>query len=330
MKLGKYVSIGLLAVVLAYSCGGDSSSGTDPEGEPLPAAPARLRVTKIGDGEIQLSWGAVADEGDVIYVVYRGEDEGVAVAVDSTFRTQFGDRGLEYEVNYTYFVAAVDNFGREGGRSNAVSGQPFNNLAPLAPTTLRAVAHNIEIFDQLEIALDWDANEEADLVGYRVYRSTEPDFAVSAAGLRAEVETPRFADDQIEVGTVYYYQVTAFDRGNKESEGSLAARDVALPAAELVEPIEGELAPAQALFSWRAIPEVLSYRVVVTTSPTSGEISDMELTSDTTAVFKGRVLSGNQQVQLESGSIYYWKVIASTKEGGVENSVSAVEDFKVR
>ncbi len=330
MKLGNWLLSSLAVFVLVCGCGGDGGSGAGPEGESLPEAPARLRVSKIGDGEIQLSWGAVADEGDVIYVVYRSEDDGAAVAVDSTFRTQFGDRALEYEANYTYYVTAVDNFGREGARSNAVSGQPFNNLAPLAPTILRAVAHNIEIFDQLEIALDWNANDEADLVGYRVYRSTQPDFAPAADLLRAEVETPRFKDDQIEIGTVYYYQVTAFDRGDKESEGSLGARDVALPAAALVEPIAGELAPAQAVFSWRAIAAALSYRVVVTTSPTSGEISDMALTSDTTAVFKGRVLTGNQQAQLESGSIYYWKVIASTKAGGVENSVSAVEDFKIR
>ncbi|MGY8826426.1 MAG: fibronectin type III domain-containing protein [Candidatus Latescibacterota bacterium] len=329
MKLGYWLLSGLL-VGLLYSCGGDGGSGAGPDSEPLPDAPATLRVSKIGDGEIQLNWGAVADEGDVIYVVYRAEDDGEAVAVDSTFRTQFGDRALEYEIEYTYYVTAVDNFGREGQRSNAVSGQPFNNLAPLAPTSLRAIAHNIEIFDQLEIALDWDVNEEADLVGYRVYRSTAPDFAVAADFLRAEVATPRFEDDQIEVSTVYYYQVTAYDRGNKESEGSLGARDVALPAAELVEPVEGELAPAQPVFTWRAIAEALSYQVVITTSPTSGEISAIALTGDTTAVFKGRVLSGNQAAVLESGAIYYWKVIASTKEGGVENSVSAIEDFKVR
>jgi len=329
MKLGYWLLSGLLAF-LVYSCGGDGGSGAGPDGEPLPGTPSRLRVSKIGDGEIQLSWGAVADEGDVIYVVHRAEDDGAAVAVDSTFRTQFGDRALEYEIEYTYFVTAVDNFGREGQRSNAVSGQPFNNLAPLAPTSLRAIAHNIEIFDQLEIALDWDASEEADLVGYRVYRSTEPDFVVADDLLRAEVEVPRYEDDQIEVSTVYYYQVTAYDRGNKESEGSLGARDVALPSAELVEPVDGELAPAQAVFTWRAIPEVLSYQVVVTTSPTSGEISAIDLTGDTTAVFKGRTLSGSQTAVLESGAIYYWKVIASTKEGGVENSVSAVEDFKIR
>ena len=56
----------------------------------------------------------------------------------------------------------------------------------------------------------------------------------------------------------------------------------------------------------------------------------MDLTADTMAVFNGRTVSGSAQEALESGEIYYWKVIASTRDGGVENSVSAIEDFKVR
>ncbi len=320
----------LIVLLFVYGCGGDGDSGAGPGDDDAPSAPARLRVTKIGDGEIQLSWGAVAEEGDVLYVVYRRAGDGAAAAVDSTFRTQFGDRELAYEVEYTYYITAVDDFGREGDRSNEVIGQPFNNLAPLAPTTLRAVAHNIKNFTQLDIALDWDANEEADLVGYRVYRSTDENVVVGPSQLRAEVEVARFADEEIEVGTVYYYRVTAYDRGGKESEGSIGARDVALPLAELVSPVEGELASAQTVFAWNAIAEAFSYRVIVTTSPSSGEISDMDLTSDTTAVFKGRMLSGNDTAKLESGTIYHWKVVASTQEGGVENSVSAVENFKIR
>jgi hypothetical protein len=326
------VVIGVLCVVVTWGlvgCGGDSKSAAGPEGAVIPEAPV-LRVTQIGDGEVQLNWGAVADEGDVIYVVYRSAEGATAAPVDSTFRTQFGDRGLEYAVEYTYYVTAVDDFGREGPRSNSVSGQPFNNLAPLAPTTLRAVAHNIQIFQQLEIALDWDANGEADLVGYRVYRAPDRAFLPASTQMLAEVETPRYIDRAIEVGTVYYYRVTAFDRGQKESAASTEASDVALPIPELVEPVQGALASSQASFVWRAVPEALSYRVVVTTSPTSGEISDMALTTDTTAVFSGRALTGGQQSMLESGRIYYWKVIASTREGGIENSVSAVEDFKVR
>lgn len=315
--------------LLLSACSGGNESTAGPEEVSLPEAPV-LRVSQIGDGEIRLVWEAVASEGDVIYVVYRSVQGDEAAVVDSTFRTQYGDRGLEYESEYAYYVVAVDDFGREGPRSNSVSGQPFNNLAPLAPTELRAVARNIQLLGQLQIALDWSANGEADLVGYRVYRSTDASFVPTSSLLIAEVETPRYIDSAVAVGTAYYYQITAYDRGNKESAGSVGASDVALPLPELVDPIAGQLTSAQTVFSWRPVLGARSYRVIVTTSPTSGEISDMALTADTTAVFRGRTLSGSGEQTLASGEIYYWKVVASTREGGVENSVSAIEDFKVR
>ena len=323
-----YTVFALIGLLLCACSGGNKSTVGPKEASLLEASV--LRVSQIGDGEIRLSWQAVADEGDVVYVIYRSVQGSEAVVVDSTFRTQYGDRELEYESEYAYYVVAVDDFGREGPRSNSVSGQPFNNLAPLAPTELRAVGRNISLLDQLEIALDWAANGEADLVGYRVYRSVDASFTPTSDLLIAEVETPRYIDRAIEVGTSYYYQVTAFDRGNKESAGSVGASDLALPLPELVEPITGQLASAKTVFSWRPVAGALSYRVIVTTSPTSGEVSDMELTADTTAVFNGRTLLGSAQEALVSGEIYYWKVIASTRDGGVENSVSAIEDFKVR
>ena len=70
--------------------------------------------------------------------------------------------------------------------------------------------------------------------------------------------------------------------------------------------------------------------MIVTTSPTSGELSAIPLTSDTTAVFAGRSQTSGRTLTLETGQIYYWKLIASTRENGQENSVSEVESFKVR
>lgn len=318
------------ASLTLWHCGSGGGTGTSPAlvGGP-PQAPGELRVERIGDGEVWLNWAASVDEGDVLYIVYRAVGDSAAAAVDSTFRTSFQDRALQYELEYTYYVTALNTAGGESEPSNSVSGQPFNNLAPLAPTALRAVAHHIEIIDQLDIVLDWAENGEADLVGYRVYRSTEEGFSIGEAALRSEVFEARFVDGEVVIGTVYYYRVTAVDRGGKESAVSAEVRDVALPLPELVSPVAGELTSTPPTFVWNAIAEVRSFRVVVTTSPTSGEVSDMPLTSDTTAVFAARV-SGGSTIELESGQIYYWKVVASTHDGGVENSVSRVESFKIR
>ena len=316
---------------LALACGSDNSkSSGEPFDADVPGQPQNLTVDRIGDGEIWLSWDIVLSEDLAFYIVYRSVGDVEAVALDTTFATDFKDRDLDYEVEYTYSVTAVDMAGNESSPSNTRGGQPFNNLSPLPPTGLRAGAHNIAFLEQLEILLDWDANGEADLDIYRLYRDTEPDFAIGEGNLLTAATEPRFVDLAIDVGTVYYYRVTAVDRGGKESVPSAWTADVALPVPELVEPIGGELTPAAPTFNWRAVPNARNYRVVVTTSPASGEVSDMPLTAATTAVFVGRTSAGNNAIVLQSGQIYWWKLIASTKADGTENSVSEVESFKIR
>jgi len=224
----------------------------------------------------------------------------------------------------------VDSAGNESAPSRPVKGQPFNTLSPLPPAQARAMAHNISILAQLDIVLDWQANEETDLVNYRVYRGTDPGLMVARENRVAEIESPRFVDVDIRVGTVYYYRITAVDKGGKESLPSELVFEVALPQPDLLKPVQGELAAAIPSFRWKAVPHARAYRVIVTSSPTSGEITDMPLTSDTTAVFAGRVLPSGEEAILQSGQIYYWKVIVSTREDGTENAVSRVESFKVR
>jgi hypothetical protein len=319
-----------IAVLLA-ACDNDEPIGPNLALDHTPPpSPQNLQVEKIRDGEIWLSWEKLQREGVAFYVVYRSEGGGEALAIDSTFVSTFQDRGLRYETEYSYHVTVVTQAGIESESSQTVSGQPFNNLSPLAPRGIRAVAHNISILDQLDILLDWDENAETDLSAYRVYRSTEPNFSIAAENLLVAVDEPRYADGDIEVGLLYYYRVTAVDRGDKESPPSGITADVALPQPELMEPVEGEVTSPTPMFRWNSVPHALNYRVVVTTSPTSGEISEMVLTDETAAVFKGRLGSSASASALQSGQIYYWKVIASTREDGAENSVSQVAPFKIR
>ena len=325
----KRLKFAWIAVVVGlWHCGDDGEKGTSPVAtvDP-PQAPRALSVERIGDGEIWLNWQAIEGEDEVLYVVYRSVGDGAAVAIDSTFETRFRDRGLQYELEYTYRVTAI-NSGGESKPSNAISGQPLNSLTPQMPTLLRAVAHHLEVLGQLDITLDWSENPESDLVGYRVYRSTEAGFTPSVEHLLMQVSVPGFVDEEIEVGTVYYYRITAIDGGGKESNASEEVNDVALPSPVLLVPVAGEESTAPLTFTWGRLPEARAFRVIVTTSLTSGEVSDIPLTSDTTAVFTGRIKEG-RLVSLEPGQVYYWKVVASTHAEGVENSVSRVESFKV-
>ena len=327
MKRLKFAWLVGLGVGL-WHCGGDGEKGTAPVASiDPPQAPRALSVERIGDGEVWLNWQAAEGQDEVLYVVYRSVGNNAAVAIDSTFQIRFKDQGLQYELEYTYRVTAI-NGGGESDPSNAISGQPLNSLTPQMPTSLRAVAHHLEVLGQLGIALNWNENPETDLIGYRVYRSTEAGFIPTLEHLLMQVSGPGFIDEAIEVGTIYYYRITAIDGGGKESKASAAVSDVALPSPMLLVPVAGEETAAPLTFTWNSLPEARAFRVIVTTSLTSGEVSDIPLTSDTTAVFTGRIKEGHL-VSLEPGQVYYWKVVASTHAEGIENSVSRVESFKV-
>ena len=324
----KCLKFAWIVVVGLWHCGGDGQKGASPVATvDAPSVPRALSVERIGDGEVWLRWQAVEGVDEVLYVVYRSVGDGAAVAIDSTFQTQFKDQGLRYELEYTYRVTAI-NGGGESDPSNAISGQPLNSLTPQEPTRVRAVAHHLEVLGQLGIALDWADNAETDLAGYRVYRSTEPGFTPGVDHLLMQVSGAGFIDAAVAVGTIYYYRVTAIDLGGKESKASEEVSDVALPSPVPLVPVAGEEAAAPLTFTWNRLPEARTFRVIVTTSLTSGEVSDIPLTSDTTAVFTGRIKDG-RLVALEPGQVYYWKVVASTHAEGIENSVSRVESFKM-
>jgi hypothetical protein len=68
-----------------------------------------------------------------------------------------------------------------------------------------------------EVELHWYANTEADLCGYRIYRSTE------AAGYFPRIATigphlSDFVDTDVRNGVTYYYAISAFDNSGNESE----------------------------------------------------------------------------------------------------------------
>ena len=106
------------------------------------------------------------------------------------------------------------------------AGAPFNlvfdTIPPAAPTTLMASPR------PGAVQLEWTANTEPDLAGYRVYRSTGSPV-VKGTPINGTLMAPSFMDTTVTEGTTYYYAVTAVDTSNNESDLSNETSAVPLP-----------------------------------------------------------------------------------------------------
>ena len=117
-------------------------------------------------------------------------------------------------------ASVTDADGEVGEDSVTVTVEAVLDLPPAAPTNLVAVPGD-GVVD-----LSWDANTEADLTGYNVYRSEVP------ASIDPTMDTPlgsvpagleAYQDNTVANGTTYFYVVTAIDDDPSESVGSSEA-----------------------------------------------------------------------------------------------------------
>ncbi len=114
---------------------------------------------------------------------------------------------------YTYTVTAVDYYGFESPPSEEAGTIVGDIIPPSAPEGLTAVASGADVI------LEWTANPEPDLAGYRIYRQT-------TEGWSEVDETPAtdltHTDAGLPNGT-YTYRITAVDRAGNESPPSTEA-----------------------------------------------------------------------------------------------------------
>lgn len=106
------------------------------------------------------------------------------------------------------FIIAVLLNGCERNSPSDIAG---TGLPPAVPTNLRVYS----AYDG-EVEIVWHANVEADLSGYRIYRSTDS----TNFNLIDFTDQNYYLDDSLDYDTKYYYRVTALDNENRESEPS--------------------------------------------------------------------------------------------------------------
>jgi len=134
--------------------------------------------------------------------------------------TEYQDRTFKFGERYTYVARSV-SLGTEGKpveslNSNSLELSPVDIYPPSAPGQISpAPAPG-------RIALFWPANPEADVAGYLIYRSTDPDLAKEKwTMLTPSLYTKTtFTDENVEGGKTYYYYVKAVDSAGNVSPPS--------------------------------------------------------------------------------------------------------------
>ncbi len=159
------------------------------------------------------------------YNIYRAEE---SQDVDSqtpindalVSGTQYQDKNFKFGESYRYVVRSV-SLGTEGAQveslnSNSISVSPRDIFPPSAPASISVAAApgRISIF--------FRANPEADVAGYNIYRSTDPDLPKEKwnklnAGLLTRTT---FQDERVEATKRYYYYLTAVDQAGNISPPS--------------------------------------------------------------------------------------------------------------
>jgi len=198
------------------------------------ARPPTLRETgkELTADAITLSWSAPDANIDgstpvnlLGYNVYRMDDtqtqpnqDPINSAVISG--TQYADKSFKFGPTYKYVVRSV-SLGTGGAsveslNSNALSVTARDTFAPSAPQGLDVAG------SPGRLSIFFAANPEADIAGYNVFRSTDPNLPkASWTKLNQSLLTrTTYLDDRVETGKRYYYYITAVDTAGNESQPS--------------------------------------------------------------------------------------------------------------
>jgi hypothetical protein len=174
-----------------------------------PAPPDSFRLADLGSGGALLASWRLNGEPDVAgYRLYWGTQSGnYTDSLDKPCVPFHRIEGLQNGTRYYAAAAAFDSAGHLGGRSAEMSAVP--GLLPLAPAGFAAWPA------RGGMKLSWRANNELDLAGYNLYRST-----VSGSGYARRngglVTDTTWRDSGLGSDTMYYYVCAAVDTAGGE------------------------------------------------------------------------------------------------------------------
>ena len=210
------------------------------------AEPIDTLSAQLTENGIDLHWnvpqsvsGGAPIAGIAEYHLYRGEVDPNApeATAKEIFRTawkspllqiaatrtpDYRDSAFDYGKTYLYIVRTVlagEASTVESGDSRAAIITPVDTYPPSAPQGVVAAVLAGGENGKFVVDLSWSINVDADLAGYRVYRSEQQ--GAQGEPLDAElVATPSYRDNTVTSGAKYWYSVKAVDRAGNESKSS--------------------------------------------------------------------------------------------------------------
>jgi len=185
-----------------------------------PLAPQALR-TKVEGDRVVVSWKRSPEKDALGYHMYRGISyqgpfKRITDVYIPLYATAYEDKGLKLGASYWYYATAIDTSGNESGPSYTVLAKVIDRVPPHSPEALEAQT------EPGRVTLNWRANTEADMAGYRVYRSmdktAEHYHMINQEPFEEAYlvhELPEQASDK-----PFFFKVSAIDTSGNESDFS--------------------------------------------------------------------------------------------------------------
>jgi len=173
----------------------------------VPQAPTGLRALAGEARMIPLSWNPNPEKDIKNYIIYRSggaEKKYEKIAAKPGDKTNFIDTKLADGTTYSYKIRAADVDGLESEFSETASA--ITKAAPSSPKGAKAQG------GKRKVTISWEANPEADITRYQIYKKTAFGFKKSGS-----TQGPSYTDGKLKDGKTYTYKITALDKDGLES-----------------------------------------------------------------------------------------------------------------
>ncbi|MFT4605777.1 MAG: fibronectin type 3 domain-containing protein [Rhodothermales bacterium] len=179
----------------------------------VPNRPDSMLVTVNPQG-LFIDWAPGSEEDLAGYRIYRTVDGAPWQLIAEPARSQYLDRSAEIAEPYLYAATALDYSGNESARSDTSRGFIPDGVPPASVPVFTTMG------EPAGIRLQWQPPPDLDLSGFRIGRSTNPEFSDPLVQL-GETAT-EFMDTTAVERRFYVYRITAVDRSGNTSEAVFA------------------------------------------------------------------------------------------------------------